>query len=269
MAGEHRMYRCLGCATAFVYPTPTNEFLAAFYAGYHQSESEGGWYDTVEDRMRGDFPAKVGLVMQATGGKPGRLLDVGCGKGYFVKECVGHGIDAEGIDLSTSGVEHARQKLGVKATQGLLSEVRSQLGLFDCATFWATIEHLPDPIATIRDIASVLKPGGKLLLDTGIGNDWLDRLLPGRVQWYDPPQHLFVFSAEGMRRAVERAGLRVVRLDRNYERSAARKVMKNVRNGVVAAGMRVAAEVGRLRHTGFVAMRFPIGNLMSVTAEKA
>ena len=43
------------------------------------------------------------------------------------------------------------------------------LGTFDVVTFWATIEHLPDPGAMLRHIFDILKPGGRLFLDTGIG----------------------------------------------------------------------------------------------------
>jgi len=39
----------------------------------------------------------------------------------------------------------------------------------------ATIEHLPDPIGMLRNIRDVLKPGGRIFVDTGIGADWLDR----------------------------------------------------------------------------------------------
>lgn len=268
IAGAHRMYRCHGCRAAFVFPRPTDAFLAEFYNSFHQADEQGGMYDGMEQRMQADFPAKVGLVQHAFGGKPGRLLDVGCGKGFFVKECVKNGLDAEGVDLSDSGVRFAKEKLGVKATQGLLSDLKSGLGLFDVVTFWATIEHLPDPIATLRDMRDVLKPGGKLLLDTGIGDDWLDRLLPGRVQWYDPPQHLFVFSNAGMKAAIEKSGFRLLALNPSFERSPMRRWIKLIRNGGVATMLRIGAELGRMKQDQFAFTRFPVGNLMSVVAER-
>jgi len=271
MNGAHRFYRCMSCRTAFVSPVPSDEFLANFYNTYHLSDAAGGLYDAVEARMQADFHAKIALVRAAAasmGIASPRVLDVGCGKGYFVRACVDAGLDAEGVDLSETGVEFARKELGVKATAGLLAHVKSQLGLFDLATFWATIEHLPDPIGTIRDIGTVLKPRGRLLLDTGIGDDELDRLLPGHVQWYDAPQHLFVFSDSGMRETLRRAGFNALTLDPCFERSNARRVVRKVRNGLTAVLLRGVAEIGRLRHNEFVFTRFPIGNLMSVQAEK-
>lgn len=268
MAGGYRMYRCVGCRTAFVHPVPGDDELARFYSQYHLSDTAGGLYDEVEARMQSDFPAKVDLVCRRAGDRVGRLLDVGCGKGFFVKACRDRGIDAQGVDLSDTGVAYATGTLGVPAVCGDLRRVKGQLGLFDTVVLWATIEHLPDPIGTLRDIHDVLRPGGRVFVDTGIGDDWLDRLLPGVAQWYDPPQHLFVFSARGMTLSLEAAGFRQVRLDRCFERSAGRKAARVVRAWALAAGLRAAAVVGRMRHGTFPFTRYPVGNLMTACAVK-
>jgi SAM-dependent methyltransferase len=223
-------------------------------------------YDEFEDRMQADFPAKVRTILRAT--KPARLLDVGCGKGYFVRACVDAGINAEGIDLSQSGVRFAREELGVACNHGDLREMKGSLGQFDVVTFWATIEHLPDPIGILRCIGDVLAPYGRLYLDTGIGDDWLDRLLPGRVQWYDPPQHLFVFSAQGLRLALARAGFQIVDFNPSFERTPMRRIAKTLRNGAVAGAMRAASELGFAAKKEPTFVRFPMGNLMAASAVK-
>lgn len=265
-AAEYRMYRCAECGTAFVSPSPSPEQLKRFYAAFHEQGT--GWYDEVESRMQADFPIKRRLVQKFIP-KGGLLLDVGCGKGFFVKDCADNGLDAQGIDLSESGVQYAAQTLGVKATCGSLHDMKEGLGLFDAVTFWATIEHLPDPKEMLKDISSVLKPGGYLFLDTGIGDDWLDRLLPGAVQWYDPPQHLFVFSERGLRNSLQSAGFQVVHFDRCFERSRFRRTLRIGRNGAIAAGMRAVSVFGRLRFGTFVFTRYPVGNLMMAIARKS
>jgi hypothetical protein len=88
------------------------------------------------------------------------------------------------------------------------------------------------------------------------------------VQWYDPPQHLWVFSGPGLRAAVEQAGFTITRFDPNFERSAGRKAIKSLRNGAIALGLRAVARVGRLGTGGFEATRFPVGNLQSITAKR-
>lgn len=274
VGGQFRVYRCDSCRTAYVDPLPSDEFLREFYSNYHLSAEQGGTYDQVESRMQADFPAKIELVKRHATERdhrsPIRLLDVGCGKGYFVKAAQDAGLQAHGCDLSDSGVRFAVEQLGVPAHAGHIGELKHTLGLgtYDVATFWATIEHLPDPIALMRDVWDVLKPGGIFLLDTGIGDDWLDRLLPGFVQWYDPPQHLFVFSGPGLKAAVEKAGFAVVHHDPCFERTQGRRLLRKVRNGLTAALLRAASEAGRLRHSPFAFTRFPMGNLQSMVARK-
>jgi SAM-dependent methyltransferase len=269
-AGEHRMFRCTGCALAFVSPVPSDEYLARFYSIFHEALEAGGGYELTEGRMNADFPAKIDMVIAQHGSANLRLLDVGCGKGFFVKACTDRGIDATGVDLSDTAVNYAVDVLGVRAICGRLEDNVMSLADFDVVTFWATIEHVPDPLTTMRNIYKVLKPGGLVILDTGIGNDWLDRILPGLNQWYDPPQHLYVFSAAGMERLLQRAGFELIHIDRNFERDGVRRIARILRGVIAATALRFAAEIGRCvaRNAAFNFTRFPIGNLMSVVARK-
>ena len=263
------MYRCASCSTAFVDPTPSAAFLERYYAQFHRTLEEGGGYERFEARNAADFAAKIRLIRRTLGTLgvgAHRLLDVGCGKGQFVRACVEAGVDASGIDLSSTAVAAARSVARVSAVCGRLEEHSEALGRFDAVTFWATIEHVPDPVATLRSIRRVLKPGGFVFLDTGAGCDWLDRLLPGFVSWYDPPQHLFVFSRDGLRRALDAAGLDLVRLDPCFERSALRRVARILRGAAAGVGLRSVAALTRLQGSAFGFTRFPIGNLMLAVA---
>lgn len=269
-AGEHRMFRCCACFLAFVYPTPSLSYLADFYSRYHMVLAQGGGYELREDRMSADFPTKVELIQRNLAAKNARVLDVGCGKGYFVKACVDQGINAEGIDLSDTAINYAQNVLGVKASCARIEDAKDQIGIYDAITFWATIEHLPDPLSTLRSIHKALKPGGLFFLDTGIGHDWLDRLLPGANQWYDPPQHLFVFSADSIRIALTKAGFEVEKVDTCFERTVVRRVARIVRGFSAALGLRIVTGLTQTGESGpFRFTRYPLGNLISVVARKS
>lgn len=271
MLGSHRLYRCDGCGNSFCYPVPTDEELAHYYRTYHLSASEGGLYDVVDARMQADFPAKLAMIRKL--GPVGRLLDVGCGKGYFVDYCSRQGIQAQGIDLSASAIEYAKANHQGEYYCGKLEQA-SELGfedpdqLFDTMTMWATIEHVSDPASLLRAAMSRLNVGGMLHLDTGIGNDWMDRWLPGNVQWYDPPQHLFVFSEQGMRRLCEDVGFKIVRYTSCFERTAARWWMRVVRNGVATLLFATVARALGLTKSMKQTTRFPMGNLQSISLQR-
>ncbi len=267
ISGGYRMYRCGKCSTAYVWPMPSSEQLKEFYATFHSSLKEGGYYDEVEERMQLDFPHKISQISSEINGNL-KLLDVGCGKGYFIKACQENGIDAVGIDLSKSGVEYAQNNLGVNATLGDLSEMSGWDEKFDVVTLWATIEHLPDPSQILDNIWEVLKPGGYIFLDTGIGYDWLDRRLPGCNQWYDPPQHLFVFSLKGVQSLLKQSNFSTLKIDTHYERSAIRKWIKIMRNAVSAISLDTISKICCLKNDTFEFRRYPLGHLMSISAKK-
>ena len=267
--GEHQMYRCSACATAFVSPQPSEVELARFYDRFHLSDSEGGRYDSVEERMLSDFPEKVKFVQQFLAMRKGRLLDVGCGKGYFLKACVEDGIDAQGIDISASGVSFAVNKLGVMAQCCDVEAVGDSLGRFDVITLWATIEHLRDPRGYLRAAARLLTDDGVIVLDTGLADDWLDRALPGVNQWYDPPQHLWVFSRCGLEQLGADTGLVAVWCDCQYERTWVRRLLKIVRNGLYAFSMRILSSVARVSVSPHNCPRFPVGSLIRVVFAKS
>jgi SAM-dependent methyltransferase len=264
---EHKMYRCAECKTTFVHPVPSRSALDEFYYRFHLGADEGGWYDEAEIRMACDFPAKVDTIARLVR-RPARILDVGCGRGAFVRACLDRDLGAEGIDISGSAVAYAQNVTGVPAHVGDLSEEHSLGCKYDCVTLWATIEHLASPEKMLKGIRGALKEAGYLVLDTGIGDDWLDRLLPGVVQWYDPPQHLFVFSREGISRLLEKNGFSVVSIDTCFERSSFRRFARIARGAFAAALLRAAATVTLLKTKPPYFTRFPVGNLMQVVAQR-
>jgi SAM-dependent methyltransferase len=217
--------------------------------------------------MQKDFAAKASMVQQFVS-REDRLLDVGCGKGHFVHYCADLGMRAEGIDISKSGVDFARTMLGITAHHGTLQSLRNELGLFDCVTLWATIEHVQNPRELLEEISALLKPGGYLFVDTGLGDDWLDRCLPGVNQWYDPPQHLYVFSACGLKILLEQTGFSIIRVQRAFDRTAIRYVVRGIRAACAAVSLRTVATFCRFHSGRFEFTRFPLGNLISITAQK-
>ena len=267
MAGPHKMYRCASCRTAFVHPMPSDEYLARFYSTYHEGASDETNY-AMEGKMMAHHPAQLACVLAHSPRGVGRLLDVGCGKGFFLSHCQSQGLECMGVELSDVGAAYARRELKLDVRQGDLHELKGSLGTFRTATMWGVIEHLPDPMRTLRDIFEILEPGGQLFVQTGIGDDWFDRLLPGVNQWYDPPQHLFVFSAPGLARSLQLAGMECVFLDSKYDRSTARRAARFVRNSIVGVGLRAVASLGRLSSGEFQMTKFPLAFDMMAVGQK-
>jgi len=275
--GAHTYFKCENCQSSQLNPIPSELELQEFYDRYHLSLELGGSYDGVESRMQADFPFKAQLAKRfaigtVSGGHP-KLLDVGCGKGYFLKEATRIGMKGSGIDLSRSAVKFAGEILGVDAHAGRIEKnVPSEWkNTFDVATFWAAIEHMRDPLAVLQAISQCLKPGGVLLCDTGLGAARWEGMLAGYNQWHDAPQHIFVFSREGLLSLLDRAGFEIIKTDTNSERNWIRGVVRSLRHALVC---QTSFSIFRvlLGYAGFQAMqqtaKWPIGRLILVAARK-
>jgi 2-polyprenyl-3-methyl-5-hydroxy-6-metoxy-1,4-benzoquinol methylase len=95
----------------------------------------------------------------------GTLLDVGCSTGYFLNAARLH-FEASGVEPSLWAATFARERLKLPVTDGTLENVRLPSGSQDVVTMIDVIEHLADPLATLKEIHRVLKPGGLLYLVT-------------------------------------------------------------------------------------------------------
>ncbi|MGH9337496.1 MAG: class I SAM-dependent methyltransferase [Vicinamibacteria bacterium] len=139
-----------------------------------------------------------------------RVLDVGCGTGVFVRVMRDRGYRARGIDLSPRSVDIGREKLalGDEISLAHWSEVGRDLN--DAVTAWTLIEHLKDPEGFVRRAATVLAPGGLLLLECPTVDSLLFRYLRDSFFWVMPFYHLFLFSRRGIRTLLDRCDFEVV-----------------------------------------------------------
>ncbi len=137
--------------------------------------------------------------------EPGRLLDVGCGRGDFAAGFIKHGWEVHGLDVSPSAVASARAA-GVDAVTGTLEEVPWPAMSFDVVLFSHSLEHVHDPLGDLMCAHDLLRPGGVVAVAVP---DWdsRQRRIFGSC-WYplDLPRHLQHFGRNSLKAAVERAG---------------------------------------------------------------
>jgi len=152
----------------------------------------------------------------------GRLLDVGCGMGSFLKAATEAGWTATGLDISAECCRRARERAGVQVLQGTLPQRAQHLaGAFDALTMWQLLEHVQNPREELLAAHCALRPGGALWIAvpdaralTLAPRGLLPRLFyPGyRRRHYQamPRIHLLHYTPATLGRLLERAGFRVV-----------------------------------------------------------
>jgi len=179
--------------------------------GYSISR-QGKWWSWVLSLMGPLKELVGGNVMWLKASERGRLLDIGCGNGYFLVQMRDLGWDVVGVEPDPKAVKVARDHFGLRVFQGTLEEAKFPDDSFDVITMNHVIEHVPDPIGLLSECRRILKPNGKLVVVTPNIKS-LGRYLFGKswVHW-DPPRHLFLFSSKSLRTCAEKAGLKVQRL---------------------------------------------------------
>lgn len=132
------------------------------------------------------------------------VLDYGCGTGGFVEEASHYAAEAHGFEVDETLRSFLREN-GVPLADGFASRC------YDVITMFHVLEHLPDPVYTLRNLARGLVDGGKLVVEVPNVDDALLTLYGCEAfrERYYMPSHLFYFNTHTLRLAAEKAGLKV------------------------------------------------------------
>ena len=225
----------VGQGTDFEYDTTEEEFAAkrcdcgVLYLDKRPAESELGRiypksyhaYDFSEQSFGLVFRVRRKLegqrLLKVLGPLPGdaRILDVGCGDGFhlsLLREQGPAGWSLCGVDSDARAVAVARQH-GLDVREGFLENQNFSPASCDVVLLIMTIEHLAEPAAMLRQIAGLLKPGGRVVIVTDRADSLDQRIFGGRY-WggYHFPRHWSLFTAGSLATLAEQCGLDVVRI---------------------------------------------------------
>jgi 2-polyprenyl-3-methyl-5-hydroxy-6-metoxy-1,4-benzoquinol methylase len=156
---------------------------------------------------------------------PGKLLDVGCGPGYFLSEARHFGWDPVGLDISKGAVDLARKR-GENAFDCTIEEMAKKYRgkAFDCITLFNIIEHLTYPARALSAVKKLLAEGGIVVIETPTEDSLIRRtshkiyqLSKGKVdhltrQLYHSGGHHFGFSRKTISMLLASQGFQVVHI---------------------------------------------------------
>jgi 2-polyprenyl-3-methyl-5-hydroxy-6-metoxy-1,4-benzoquinol methylase len=207
--------RCPSCALVYLDPRPSTASVPIIYPDdYHAfafDEEQFGIVHTVRSRLEAGRLRRAGRGLPANA----RVLDVGCGDGFhldLLRRYGPSGWQLHGIDTDSRAIAAARRR-GLDVEECSVEHSVLPPGSIDYALCIQTIEHVADPVAILRAIGKLLKPGGRLYLITDNTGSPDFRITKGR-HWggYHFPRHWNLFNKASMRKLADAAGLEVARL---------------------------------------------------------
>ena len=201
----------------------TDVFSAEYYTGRHGAAFGQQFDDYLRDPSAPVYTAWLDRIAARIG--TGKILDVGCALGTFLKIAESKGFAPEGVELSTFASGFARTKRGLTVFTGDLEQFPAKDGTFDVVTFWDSIEHVTHPVENLRTAARLLRRGGLLLAATDnfdclvadvarlMHGASLGTLRYGMQRVFIEPNRSY-FTEATLRDTLDRCGLRVVELEK-------------------------------------------------------
>ena len=202
--GSWRWLRCDDCGLIRLDPRPSDaELFAAYPADYHAYVEPGSALTRFLQRLNDRVAARsLSALLPAQG----VVLDVGCGPGRLLAALgAGGSHRLLGVETDERAAAAARGR-GVEVFVGELCDAPFASGSVDLVVLRHVLEHVRDPVATLRAAFAVLRPGG-LVLGEVPNHRSFDAWLFGK-HWggAHAPRHLFHFTPQSLAQLLGAAG---------------------------------------------------------------
>lgn len=205
---------CRECGFRFTNNFPSEEVIGRYYdspAYISHSDSEKGLTNRMYHLFRGlMIRRKVNLVRRHHKSDHARLLDIGCGTGYFLNAANKKGFTVCGIEKD----EQARVKaitrfgLNVKEEKALFMQEPSS---YDVVTLWHVLEHLEKLHESIEKIGEILSPDGTVVLALPNHHSHDAQYYKDKWAAYDMPRHLWHFTPDTLEQLMAKHSMQVIK----------------------------------------------------------
>lgn len=208
--------RCLSCGLVFLDPWYSSQRVRKIYSDEYfrrSADPEGrprSYLGERAEKVRA-FREEARRLQRFKGG--GRLLDVGCGPGFFLAS-LGDQWERHGIDLSPFAVARAREE-GFHVLQGEFTGEEFAAECFDAVTLFQVLDHVPDPLAILRASYRVLKRDGVLLLTAFNIGSFCARVFQEGYRVLGT-NHFHYFAPKTVSLVLKHAGFKTIRIEFPY-----------------------------------------------------
>jgi len=211
--GKYQLFECSRCKLV----SPNVDFAQA--GGNEMYDDQANIKDTMREivetyeyRKKTYATERLAYILEKTGLRKSqmKLLDVGCGPGYFVSYLKDKKIAYKGLELSDFLVNLCRaKKLNVSGTD--LKDEKSNT--YTVATLFDVLEHLNEPVPFFKTLNDKLKRGGFIIAYTPHIHSIAYQLQGARQNTLYPFQHIAFYDPISLRYLAKRSGFEVVSVE--------------------------------------------------------
>jgi 2-polyprenyl-3-methyl-5-hydroxy-6-metoxy-1,4-benzoquinol methylase len=195
-----RHVKCKNCHLVYMNPiekvSKTNEYY---------SNAKNSHAPTIRASYLRTAKSQIGLVQKYAKGT--NLLDIGCAQGFFLFSASQAGYKVKGIEISQDAAEYAKREFGLDVEAKAFEELEFPENHFDVIALWQVLEHVPYPLAVLREAHRILRPEGLLVVSTPNIEGIPSRFL--RKKWWDIKRlHINQFSTKTLIDILQNAEFR-------------------------------------------------------------
>ena len=156
---ETSVVRCGECHGVYQRPMLLPEFNP-----YTEWSAEGYFrhHDPKQKILQGE---RLAAFAEGVLGQPGKMLEVGCGRGEFLRGTANRGWDVRGVEMTEAFAQIAREAHGIDIECLRVEEAETLKETYDVVLLAAILEHLYEPAETLSRVREALRPGGLVFID--------------------------------------------------------------------------------------------------------
>lgn len=208
------LHRCGDCSFLFTNPRPRAAEIGPYYQSDRYVSHAGdkknfSFMYKVYDVVR-DYSIKQKLNLIKSYHPSGKLMDLGCGLGYFLEGVTkDKTFDALGVDVSQEAIDYVKKKFGYNVlNEDKLDTIEEHS--FDVITQWHVLEHVHLLNERMQQLKNILKPTGTLFIAIPNSDSWDAKYYKEFWDGYDVPRHLYHFNQKSFGSLMNKHGFDVI-----------------------------------------------------------
>jgi 2-polyprenyl-3-methyl-5-hydroxy-6-metoxy-1,4-benzoquinol methylase len=203
--------KCTSCNFIYTNPIPPENEIGKYYKSekyISHTDTSKGIINKLYHLVRNiTLKSKLELINKLS--LKGKILDIGCGTGHFLKECKNNGWQVDGTEP-----DNEARKLAEELTHSKISETvfgNKNLNSYNIISLWHVLEHIHKLNETLEQVKKLLKEDGHIIIAVPNCDSIDSKYYKEFWAAYDVPRHLYHFTQETIEKLLKNHGLRIIK----------------------------------------------------------
>ena len=214
-SGKNSVIDCKSCGFYHAYPIPKLDDLEKMYTHKFYQEMKPTYItkdESEKDYWNITFDDKLEIIERTIKKKNKKILDIGCGPGFFLQRAKEKGWGVLGIEPSSTAAKYAKNN-GVPMIESTFeSFLLTNKEKFDAIHSKFFLEHMRDPKKVCEECYDLLNPNGIICFEVPNDFNILQKVVTDKLNkkqyWIAPPEHINYFSMKSLQNLFKKTGFK-------------------------------------------------------------